>query len=89
MSEQVFFQRQAIKGALKCLYWLAKEEIARQTKFSSLLQLGKFLGCSYLSELEVAKNASYTSHWMIDDFLAVLSDCVEADILTKINKLVF
>ena len=59
MDEQVSLQRQAVKGAMKCLYWLAKEETAHYTKFPSLLQLGKFLGCSYLHELDIAGNAQY------------------------------
>ena len=53
----------ALISALKCLYWLAKQEIAHHTKFSSLLELGKSIGCPYLGELEVAKNANYTSHY--------------------------
>ena len=57
------------------MYWLAREETAHHTKFSSLLQLPKSLGCSYFSELDVAQNATYTSHRMIDEFLEVLSVC--------------
>lgn len=37
MEQQVVLKRQAVMGALKCLYWLAKEETAHHTKFSSLL----------------------------------------------------
>ena len=51
MEDQVSPQRQAVRGAFKCLYWLAKQETAHHTKFSSLLELGKSLGCSYLNEL--------------------------------------
>ena len=85
MEDQVSLQRQAVRGAFKCLYWLAKQETAHHTKFSSLLELGKSLGCSYLNELKVGENASYTSHHMIDEFLVVLSDCVEKDILSKVK----
>ena len=83
MEDQVCLQCQAVKGALKCIYWLAKEETAHYTP--SLLKLGKFLGCSYLHELDVAKNAHYSSNWMIDEFLTVLSQCVEKDIFLKIQ----
>lgn len=75
-EDQVSLQRQAVQGAFMCMHWLAKEDTAHHTKFRSLLGLGKALGCSYFSELEVSKNASYISHRMIDEFLAVLSDCV-------------
>ena len=85
MEEQVSLQRQAVKGAFKCVYWLAKEETAHHTKFRLLLELGKSLGCSYLNELEVNKHTSYTSHRMIDEFLTVLSDCVERDVLSKVR----
>ena len=86
LEDQVTLQRQAVKGALKCMYWLAKEEVAHHTKFNSLLELGKFLGCSYLAELQVAKNTTYTSHRMIDDFLTTLSDSLENEILSKVRN---
>lgn len=85
MTEQVSLKRQAVRGAFKCMYWLAKEETAHHTKFSSLLQLAKSLGCSYLSELEIGQQANYTSHRIIDEFLAVLSDCVERDLLSQVK----
>ena len=55
IEEQVSLERQAILGAFKCVYWLAKEETAHHTKFSSLLELGKSLGCAYFNKLEVGK----------------------------------
>ena len=33
IMEELSSQRQAVKGALKCVYWLAKEETAHYTKF--------------------------------------------------------
>ena len=69
---------------MKCLYWLAKEETAHHKKFSSLLELGKLLGCDYFSELEVSKHKNYTSRRIINEFLVVLSDLVEQDILSKV-----
>ena len=79
-------QRQGIISALKCLYWLVKEEVAHHTKFSSLLELAKSIGCPYVSELDVSKGAKYTSHMIIDDFLTVLSDCVETTVLSEVHK---
>ncbi len=67
------------------MYWLTKEETAPHTKFGSLLHLAKSLSCFYLSELEVAKNASYKSHRIIDEFLTLMSSCVEKDILDKMQ----
>ena len=65
LQEQVSMQRMGVMSALKCLYWLVKEEIAHHTKFGSLLELAKSIGCPYLSELDVSKGAKYTSHMMI------------------------
>ena len=52
-SQQVVVQRKALIGALKMVYWLAKEEIAHTTKFASLMQLSINLGADYLRELHV------------------------------------
>ena len=78
-------KHKAITGLMKCLYWLAKEETAHHTKFKSLVSLGKVLSRSYLSELEIAKNVTYSSHRIIDEFFDVLSTCVENDILSQIR----
>ena len=86
LQEQVSMQHQGVISALKCNYWLVKEEIAHHTKFGSLLELAKSIGCPYLSELAVSKGAKYTSHMMIDDFLTVLSDCVESKVLSEVHR---
>ena len=85
MEEQVSLKRQAILGAFNCVYWFAKEETTHHTKLTSLLELGKSLGCSYFYKLEVDKNAHDTSHRMIDEVLSILSDCVEKDVLSKVR----
>ena len=38
-SAHVMINRKALIGALKMMYWLAKEEIAHTTKFASLMDL--------------------------------------------------
>ena len=52
----------AVEGALKILYWPAKNEVIHFTKFESLKQLCTELGCTYLKELNVSRNANYSSH---------------------------
>lgn len=47
-SKVISVQEQDLVGAFKCLYWLCKERIAYTTKYESLLQLAKSLGCGYL-----------------------------------------
>ena len=45
--------RKALIGALKIMYWLAREEVAHTTKFSSLMDLSIQLGSDYLRELNL------------------------------------
>ena len=56
-SSRITVQRKALIGALKLLYWLAKEEVVHTTKFSSLKDLAIELGCDYLHELNLGRNA--------------------------------
>ena len=45
-QQQVVAQCKAVIGALKVVYWLAKEEIAYTTKYESILNLAQSLGCT-------------------------------------------
>ena len=54
-------KRKAAEGTLKILYWLAKNEVAHFTKLESLKQLCIVMGCTYLKELNVSRNANYNS----------------------------
>ena len=81
----VSVQKKAISGRMRILYWLAKEEVAHFTKFDSLRQLCLDLGCNYFKELNVGGNAKYNSHQMIDEWLTILSDTIEEDLLRKIQ----
>ena len=69
----VSLQKKAVSGSMRILYWLAKEEIAHFTKFDSLRLL-----C-------VGGNAKYNSHRLIDEWLAILSETIEEDMLNKIK----
>ena len=53
-------KRKALIGALKLMYCLAKEEVAHTAKFSSLKDLAIELGCDYLRELNLGRNASFS-----------------------------
>ena len=80
----VTLQKQAVMGAMKCMYWLVKEEVAHTTKFASLLDLVIDLGCSYMKELNVGGNAHYTSERIMNEFVRALSMCIEDDLKGKI-----
>ena len=77
----VSLQKKAISGSMWILYWLAKEEVAQFTKFDSLKQLCLDLGCDYFRELNVSGNAKYNSHRTIEEWLTILSDVIEEDLL--------
>ena len=44
MEQQVSLQRQAVRGAFRCMYWLVKEELAHHTKFTLLAGASKIIG---------------------------------------------
>ena len=50
-----------MKSAMKCLYWLAKQEIAHTTNFVVLIELAQSLGATYLGDLNLGGNAHDTS----------------------------
>lgn len=64
-------ERKAMIGALKCLYFLCKNEIPHTTNFVPLLDLAKSVGASYLSDINLGSNAHYTSERFMQE--AVLS----------------
>lgn len=79
-------QRKALVGALKMVYWLAKEEVTYTTKFTSLMQLSISLGVDYLRALHLGGNAHYTSDQVIAEFLHCLSAVIEEDMLTSLRQ---
>ena len=81
----VSLQKKAISGSIRILYWLAKEEIAHFTKFDSLRKLCLDLGCDYFRELNMSGNAKYNSHRMIEEWLTILSNITEEDLLKQIQ----
>ena len=61
LEKVVSAERKALIGALKAMYLLNKREIAHTTNFMPLLDLGKSLGATYLNDMHIGGNASYTS----------------------------
>ena len=60
--------------------------MAHFTKFESLRKLCLDLGCEYFKELNVGRNAHYSSHRIIEEWLKVLSDIIEEDVLDQVHK---
>ena len=78
-------QQEAFVGALKCLYWLCKEQIVYTTKYEWLIDLAKFLGCTYLDNLFVGENAKYTSETFLQEVLASLAFVVRDNIHSAVK----
>ncbi|XP_071138765.1 zinc finger protein 862-like isoform X2 [Mytilus edulis] len=76
----------ALIGAFRCMYWLAKEEIAHTTHYPSLLELAKTLGCDYLNLLKKGQNVNYTSQRTMQDMLLTINDQIQTSILQTIHN---
>ena len=85
-SCRVVAQRKALIGAFQLLYWLVKEEVAHTTKFNSLKDLVVHLGCDYLRELNLGRNAQYSSEQTIAELLQCLSLVIEERIQSDLQS---
>ena len=65
--------------------WLAKEELPHTTKFSSLKDLAVQLGCNYMCELCIGKNAQYSCEQIIAEFLQCLAQVIVDKIIADIQ----
>lgn len=74
MEEQVVLQGNAVIGAIKCLYWLCKQEIPHTTNYEPPLSLATNLGCTYLSALNVSRNAHYTNERIVQELVQLLAN---------------
>ena len=78
-------ERKAMKAAMKCLYWLAKQEIPRTTNFTELLQLVQSLGATYLSGLNIGGNAHYTSECFLPEAMTSLGGVISTKVFDDIT----
>lgn len=86
LEEAVSHERRAVIGALKCMYYLAKNELPHTTNFSGLISLAISLGCNYMKELNQGGNASYQSERVISEFVAAISYCIKEDVMKSMRK---
>ena len=70
----------AMKAALACVYFLAKEEIPHTTKYEPSMKLLLYLGLPHLEVLNKGGNAKYTSYRIVDELLTLLGDEVKQKI---------
>ena len=83
-TEGPLVHRYALIGALKIVNWLAKD-IAITTKYESLVNLVNSLECSYLNDLSIGRNATYTSKRIVAEFLQCLSSVIESEKLDNLT----
>ena len=78
-------ERKAMIGAMKCMYWLCRQEVPHITNFSALLELAKSLGVMYLSDFCLGKNAHYTSERFMQEAVSSLGEVISGCIFNEIR----
>ena len=61
MDRAISLGREVVVGAMRSMYFLAKQEIPHTTNYSEMLKVMILNGCKYLKHLEQGANAKYTS----------------------------
>ena len=69
-----------MKAAMKCLYWLAKQEITHTTNYVGLLELVQSLGATYLRYLNIGGNAHHTSERFLQEAMTLLGEVISKSI---------
>lgn len=78
-------ERKAMISAMKCLYWLCKQEIPHTTNYVPLLELAKSIGATYLSDLNLGGNAHYTSERFIQEAVVSLGGVISKAIFNDLR----
>ena len=79
-------ERKAMISAMKCLYFLCKNEIPHTTNFVSLLGLAKSIGATYLCDLNLGGNAHYTSERFIQEAVSSLGVVIRKKIFDDLRS---
>ena len=69
---------------MECLYWLVKSEIPHTTHYNSLLKAVEFMGSDALKHLNHRDNEKYTSKSINQEFLQVIGDQMEQEMLENL-----
>ena len=86
----VSIQKKAFIGHLKCMHFLAKQEIAHTTNFTPLVNLAKSLGATYLGEIALGQNQKYTSERFMQEIVLAMGEAALEPIKEEIqNSLIF
>ncbi|XP_070533136.1 zinc finger MYM-type protein 1-like [Ptychodera flava] len=83
---QIELNKEALKTAMKSLYWLIKKEVPHTSNYRSLLDFAKsHLGCDILKHLDKGGNAHYTSERIIQELVQVMADQISREQMNKLN----
>ena len=69
-----------------CIGWPRK---THTTKFNSLKEVAILLQCEYFHELNLGRNAQYSSEQIIAEMLQCLSQVIEEQIISDLQSSVF
>lgn len=73
-DQVVSAERRAFIGGLKYMHFLSKREIAHTTNFVPLVDLCKSLGATYLEDMNIGRNARYTSERYMQESIQTSSN---------------
>ena len=80
--------RAAVKSLIRCIHFLARQHIAHTTNFSKLVDLVVSYGgedLKYFME-KTGKNATYTSHIAVVEFVEALGTWIEEALLKRLQQ---
>ena len=83
-KSQLALNKSARKTAMQCPYWLVKSEVPHTTNYNSLIKAAEFMGCPQLKHLYHGENAKYSSQRTIQEFLKVIGEQIEQEILVNL-----
>ena len=83
-EEERVKNRKAVKSFLRCAHFLAQQHIAHTTNFEKLVELVVSCGSEDLKKFldTTGRNATYTSHVAIVEFMEALGTWVEESMLS-------
>ena len=85
-GEVVTEQKKAFIGHLKCMHFLAKEEIAHTTNFTRLVKLSKSLGGVYLGNISMCQYMKYTSERFMQEIVLALGETVQEPLKAEMQS---
>lgn len=84
-SDILTVDESAFCDAMRCMYYLNKNEIAHTTNFSGLKELCVILGNDTLTHLKKSGNTNYESEQIMGEIVEAIGVTLEEEILREVN----